>query len=271
MAIVKVRRAVIPMDRLKRVKGFSLLELIIVIGVLGVLVSITSVVTAGFIKSANIRTYNAAAQRTYTGMQDLLIDFEVKQDYKAVDMDTVKNGSPGDYPDNIPITYLTIEYLVIDGSIEQFTVTAVYGNVASQKVPATLNSSDTGDEKAAFDKLNKLIADRMGPQQATGFYDVYIDFENYTVDSACYRLASVSGNTVTSDQPLVEVVPTRWSWNGNAAATGKLFSGWPDLTNARNNYSNGWRTGSYPYLWEVDPDLTWNPPPAPEPEETPDP
>ena len=64
----------------KKIKGFTLLELIVVIAIIGILMGILSFLINGFMKNSQIETNNAKAEIVYTAFQDVLTQCEIKQD-----------------------------------------------------------------------------------------------------------------------------------------------------------------------------------------------
>lgn len=69
----------------KRLKGFTLVELMVVIALLVILMGIGSLVTAGFQRDAKIDSMNENAKAVYTAFQDILIDCEIYQDTSLFD------------------------------------------------------------------------------------------------------------------------------------------------------------------------------------------
>lgn len=72
---------VFPVNRKKNngvtLKGFTILEMLIVIAIFGILASVASIAAGSFIRTAKIREANANAEAVYLAVSDWLIDMEV--------------------------------------------------------------------------------------------------------------------------------------------------------------------------------------------------
>lgn len=152
-------------------KGFTLLELIIVIAIIAILAGISTSLINGYQRSARLETDNNRAQTVYTGFQNMLIDCEINQDNSIFDVASLGTG----------LKYAEVQFTVdsthaiTNGDYDRITDVKVSNNGGALTAPS-------GD---ALTKLQKAIAGEFS-LSFDGTVYVYINFEEYLVDSACY-------------------------------------------------------------------------------------
>lgn len=203
----------------KKLKGFTLVELIIVIAIMTILMGITSLVIQGFQRDARIETNNNKAQMIYTGFQNLLIDCEVKQD------NSIFEGHLGDRTDDIigAVVFFNIADTDFEGNTnkngsyglgDEIHVMTKHKNAGSAGgvIPgdSTLCSRSAWIEDTAnpnvtmggyggavteaekpeaakrWSKFNQYISQNMDNTMG-GSYVVWLDLENYQVLGVLYR------------------------------------------------------------------------------------
>lgn len=80
----------------KRIKGFTLVELIVVIAIISILAGTLNIAIQNYIRNARLETLNDRAQMVYMAFQDMLIDCEIKQDLSVFDPRTEAGDSATD-------------------------------------------------------------------------------------------------------------------------------------------------------------------------------
>lgn len=175
-----------------RVKGFTLVEMIVVMAIIAILAGTLNLATQGFIRNARLETANDKARLLFTGFQNVLTQCEIKQDDS-----TIRSGSTatGD------LTNVVISFKVYNGEVQCYDNGLTGGS-------GTLNTDYTGsiitkysDQTAGSKKSNI-------PQAIAGIIDntfdgeakVYIDYENYEVKSVVYKpMTDTNKTTSVSD------------------------------------------------------------------------
>lgn len=229
----------------KTFKAFTLVELIIVIAIIGILAAMTSLFMPGFIRDANLETYNKTAQMAYTGMQNCIVNWELTQDDSCLDTNALSATPVASYKE---ITYSTIKFTVGAGNTvgEKISVSTIYDNVPAQTVSLDLehDSLDNANKKV-FEKLSKMIKDNFG-SMIEGTFVICIDYEEFTVDSVVYMPPSEGASNIYAQT-------MNWTVDDASIAPAKVFSGCADLDTQIAFYKAGKQNcgGYYPMAASV--------------------
>ncbi|MGN0674787.1 MAG: type II secretion system protein [Oscillospiraceae bacterium] len=163
-----------------KLKGFTLIELIVVMAIIAVLAGILSILISGFQRDARMEADNNKAQMVYTGMQNQLIQCEIKQDRSLIDAGAHYSPSVGSSEE---IKYVELYFEMGEGKLgDAVNVKSLYdgGTVAIRS--AERNHATTGKW---YNELEKAILSFVD-DSFDGGVAVYIDYENFVVDSVIY-------------------------------------------------------------------------------------
>ena len=223
-----------------KLKGFTLIEMLVVITIIAVLAGIVSIAVSGFQRDAKIETNNNKAQMVYSGFQNQLIQCEIKQDVSLFDVDAI-SATPA-YSGK-KLTYAAVKFTMSEGDVKgDIIVKACYDNQTANTLIATVSSGN------AFYKNMKQAILSFVDSSFEGTAVTYLDVENYTVDSVCYY-EKESDYESTKDSHMLSSLMNIYSWDSTVAVQGKNFQSFTNMNEQKNLVKyNGVYCGAYPLM-----------------------
>lgn len=174
---------------IKKLKGFTIVELLIVMAILSILAGMISIVTSGLVRDARLESARNTAQEVYTGIQNALVQMEIKQQSDL--LNPVTYGETGTFSNYVTLCFIMengaiskSNYLTLSGDNTNFAFSD--GTMESKLLydyPNAVAASD--DKEKAFRKLAKYIVDNLS-MDFTGYVYAAIDMEDWVVDSVVY-------------------------------------------------------------------------------------
>lgn len=180
----------------KTVKGFTVLELVIVIAIIAILAGISSIAIQGFVRDANLETADNKAQQVYTAVQNMMIQTEIKQNGKEIfDKSFLSSGT-----ESSPAkTYVCLDFMMENGEIVPITTGTtdkeirLFDNVSDTSPYSIIwksapSSAAEKRNRKAFDFFEKYLCNNLS-EEFTGYCYVCIDLDDYTVVSTVFTEA----------------------------------------------------------------------------------
>lgn len=203
----------------KSLKGFTLIELLIVIAILAILAGIISIITGGLVRDSRLEAARNTAQEVYTGIQNTLVQMEVKNEGDL--LDPTKYGAGGTFTE-----YVTLSFVMDNGlmtSANDLVITDSSTSVTlSYDYPNSVSASTDMEKK--FRKLAKYITDNLSTD-FTGYVYAAIDMEDWVVDSVVYiedyQKVQNSANGIADFVPMFKT-KSSGSTNIMAASNGRV-------------------------------------------------
>lgn len=172
----------------RRIKGFTLVELIVVIAIISILAGVMNLVTQSFVRNARLETANDNAHLVFTGFQNILTQCEIKQDQSLFNVDYSK----GDL-EHVVVTFQMTDLNVRDS----LTVRCKYKGAAAEIIDSdtciwTKGDTDTVPGATGITKGEKYkdLVDAIlnnFDNTFSGSVRVYIDYDNFEVKSVIYQ------------------------------------------------------------------------------------
>lgn len=222
----------------RRIKGFTLVELVVVMAIIAVLAGIMSLAVQGFIRSARRETANDNARLLFTGFQNILTQCEIKQDNSAISP-TFANDST--------LNSITIEFKAYNGNVQSFSIngsgTGQYGSSGFEG--GIMKYTDASGAVAGVSNLPNAIAGIIDGS-FEGEAKVYIDYENFEVKSVVYKPLTQSQKNTTINAFSDGGLTTKTTTNGLSYLTYLNGKDHEDKFNA-----NSVIYGVYPYFENI--------------------
>lgn len=244
----------------KSLKGFTVIELLIVIAILAILAGMISIVTSGLVRDARLESARTSAQEAYTGIQNALIQMEIKQESEL--LDPTAYGAGGTFS-----KYVTLSFVIDNG-----VMTKSHDLVINDgSTPVTLAydypnaTSATTDTEKKFRKLAKYITDSLA-MDFTGYVYAAVDMEDWVVDSVVYvedyNKVENSTNKIKDFVPLFKTKSSgstdimtasngRVPFCQNIFAQKRIYSGKALDDGTFMSAATGTAVGYYPFLDDV--------------------
>lgn len=164
----------------KKLKGFTLIEMLIVIAIIAILAGMLSIATNGLVRDARLESARTTAQEVYTGIQNALIQIEIKQQDEL--LDPTKYNGGGTFS-----KYVTLSFIMDNGDMKTANGMVIDDGTNSVTLPYDYpNASAAADDKEkAFRKLAKYLTDNLA-MDFTGYVYAAIDMEDWLVDSVVF-------------------------------------------------------------------------------------
>lgn len=234
---------------LKKVKGFTLLELIIVVAIISILAGISSVLISGFIRDANCESMNNRAQQIYASVQNMLVECEIDNDTSFIDPKYVNSGTKS----NPAYVYLALSLNNGELNAANTLVSDTLGSLSGTSV-AFYNATTNTYTTKSYDLLNRYLADTLAAD-FTGYAYVCIDLESYVVDSVTYcESMDKLKDALAGSNAFCDIYQKNGVFTSGVA---KELYGCKDIYHQKDEYENsGYYIGHHPYMANVSSEYT---------------
>lgn len=217
----------------KKLRGFTLIEMLVVIAIIAILAGMISLAIGGFQRDARMEATRNRAQSVYMGLQNVVSQCEIKQNAETFDNAALTGGTPNSLD---KITYCTVGFTIQNAQLSNKV------HVKTETNGGTNGDSDVTSSTHAngYKKVSKAITDNLSLTE-DGTYLVYIDMANFTVDSVLYF-------EVPMDYSDAVAAAASFSDIGLSSTKGKTLN---SLVDQKSKFDSGVYVGAYPFTSTV--------------------
>lgn len=166
----------------KKLKGFTVVELLIVMAILAIFAGMISIITSGLVRDARLETARDKAQTVYTALQNAVIQMEIKQEGDLLDPTSYTSGG-GTFS-----KYTTLGLVIDQGNISSSNALVMEDGTNNPfliQFNYPSDSDPTTEDEKKIRKLAKYITDNLA-MDFTGYIYAAIDMEDWVVDSVVF-------------------------------------------------------------------------------------
>lgn len=238
-----------------KIKGFTLVEMIVVMAIIVILAGIGSLGVTAFVRNARMETCDDNAHLVFTGFQNMLTQCEIKQDSTVFSHDEAKHSDLKAAIVTFEMSGANIQSIKLDSSYADYTSFA--GSATGSLTGGSMNYSGTlaALANAVMSNIDNTFEGRA---------KVYIDYDNYEVKSVLYQNLATSNSIDTNISAYQKIVDSNsFAYYGlySRESRKSLFEGKtanqlptgtiPVTINAGSSNTSPIQCGAYPYQKEL--------------------
>lgn len=238
-----------------KIKGFTLVELIVVMAIIVILAGIGSLGVTAFVRNARMETCDDNAHLVFTGFQNMLTQCEIKQDSTIFSHDEAKHSDLKAAIVTFEMSGANIQSIKLDSSYADYT--SFGGSATGALTGGSMNYSGTlaALANAVMSNIDNTFEGRA---------KVYIDYDNYEVKSVLYQNLATSNDIDTNISAYQKAVDSATKFEycvlyerddrtnlHEGKRANHTYSGSGVTVSSGNNPSSAIQCGAYPYQKEL--------------------